>query len=58
MSEYLKEWIILYRSVHRFSEAKERIHAGFVSKNNVYAGSLWGKHLCMQVWHMELAYTL
>ena len=49
MFECLKEWIILYRSVRRFSEAKAHIHASFVSKNNVYAG--WSKHrsVCTQV---------
>ena len=49
MSVYLKEWITFYRSVHRFSEAKARIHAGSVNENNVYTGFSKHRGVCMQV---------
>ena len=38
MFNCLKEHIILYRSVCRFSEEKARIHAGSAKGNCVYAG--------------------
>ena len=49
MLECLKERIILYRSVRRFSEAKARIHAGPVRKNSVYAGWSRRRSVCTQV---------
>ena len=49
MSECLKEWIILYRSIRRFSEVQVRVHAFSVNESSVYAGWLWYRSVYSQV---------